>query len=149
MPDADASVDGHEGEIQQPDWVDKRRWRRITWDEHGIAMHDAERGVMFGKMKVNHPDTPFLYLNEDDPCGDMVGIHHKNLPTHMPTAEQGGGPGPSKMFVKELQEVLGLVVTDNSGCASFSEPKWAQGVEFEAKRQIFYCNEARVAALSW
>ena len=127
--------------------VEQRPRARVTWDEAGIQAHDAERGVRFGTMKIDQPDTPFLFLDADDPCGEMAAIHPKYLATHVPTAERTGA-GPHRMHVKELQDALGLVTTDEDGLASFSRPKWSHSEGFEAQRQALYRDEARVAAIS-
>ena len=149
-------------------------------------------------MKIDHPDTPFLFLDADDPCGEVAAIHPKYLSTHIPMAERtgaplcgrgpspmwgtrpfgrlasptrpvlvdprscpehplalvvparrspgrtlvGGGvyhigaPGPHQMQVKDLQDALGLVMTDEGGLASFTRPKWAHAESFGAQRQV-------------
>ena len=160
-------------------------------------------------MKIDHPDTPFLFLDADDPCGEVAAIHPKYLSTHIPMAErtgaplcgkQGafgrpasptrrwptlgaapsvlwrwscllvavlwpnlgerrclphrcaryitvtlplhcgvhhtGAPGPHQMQVKDLQDALGLVMTDEGGLASFTRPKWAHAEAFGAQRQV-------------
>ena len=55
-----------------------------------------------GTMKIDHPDTPFLFLDADDPCGEVAAIHPKYLSTHIPMAERTGahlcGRGPSPMW---------------------------------------------------
>ena len=43
-------------------------------------------------MKIDHPDTPFLFLDADDPCGEVAAIHPKYLSTHIPMAERTGAP---------------------------------------------------------
>jgi hypothetical protein len=45
-----------------------------------------------GTMKIDHPDTPFLFLDADDPCGEVAAIHPKYLSTHLPMAERTGAP---------------------------------------------------------
>lgn len=39
------------------------------------------------------------------------------------------------MQVKDLQDALGLVMTDEGGLASFTRPKWAHAEAFGAQRQ--------------
>jgi hypothetical protein len=34
---------------------------RIVWDEKNLAANDAERGVAYGTLKIDQPETPFLY----------------------------------------------------------------------------------------
>ncbi|EOD09617.1 hypothetical protein EMIHUDRAFT_432922, partial [Emiliania huxleyi CCMP1516] len=81
--------------------------RRVKWDEQGIQAHDAQRGVMFGTMKIEQLDTPFLYLDEDG-GGECVAIHPAYLPSHLPGAKQTEALRPHKMEVDELQHALGL-----------------------------------------
>jgi len=33
----------------------------IVWDEKNLAANDAERGVAYGTLKIDQPETPFLY----------------------------------------------------------------------------------------
>lgn len=47
-----------------------------------------------------------------------------------------GAPGPHQMQVKDLQDALGLVMTDEGGLASFTRPKWAHAEAFGAQRQV-------------
>ena len=34
--------------------------RRATWDESNLTANDAERGIEYGTMKIEQPETPFL-----------------------------------------------------------------------------------------
>ena len=58
--------------------------RRVTFDEDGIAVDMAERGVLYGTQKINQPETPYIYYNpEEDPdvaaqftrSGSPVKVH--------------------------------------------------------------------------
>jgi hypothetical protein len=40
------------------------------------------------------------------------------------------------MQVQDLQDALGLVMTDEGGLASFTRPKWAHAEAFGAQRQV-------------
>ena len=40
------------------------------------------------------------------------------------------------MQVKDLQDALGLVMTDEGGLASFTRPKWAHAEAFGVQRQV-------------
>ena len=99
---------------------------RVTWDEAGIQAHDAERGVRFGTMKIDQPDTPFLFLDADDPCGEIAAIHPKYLATHVPTAERtGAGPAAaavpcdSNLRTEESSSLLRLAARALSSRALF------------------------------
>jgi len=134
------------------------RRRSIKWDEANLAAHNAVRGVEFGTMKIEQPNTPFLYLLEDGADTDEaatpnMAIHSNYLPTHLPTltAAEAEAAGPRQMSAEklaELQERMGLIETNDNGEATLMEPKYAavSDAEFEAKRQAFYAGEARVGA---
>lgn len=122
---------------------EKPRVKRVRWDEPALKAHDVQRGVMFGTMKIDQLDTPFLYLEDDGSEYTDVAIHPAYLKSHVPTASQTGAPRPHKMEVDELQHALGLsslieriraVETDADGCAILS-PRWTQTDEFGAQRQ--------------
>jgi len=34
--------------------------KRVAWDEATLKQHFLERGHLYGTMKIDHPDTPFL-----------------------------------------------------------------------------------------
>ena len=89
----------------------ERPRRRIQWDEDGIQAHDAERGVLFGTMKVGGLETPYLYLEEGDEEGGTPAIHPKYLPTHVPHVEPPSAPGPYKVPLAELRHALGVLET--------------------------------------
>ena len=38
---------------------------RVTWNEDILAKHARERGVLYGTMKIDQPDTPFLVYDAD------------------------------------------------------------------------------------
>ena len=134
-----------------PPSEDGGRRRKITWDEEGIQAHDAERGVLFGTMKVDHAETPYLYLDEDDPEYGTPGIHPNYLPTHLPDATPPSKPGPYSMPVDELQAALGLLQTDEHGLVNLrptGRGRWEHADEFGLRRQELYGGEALVAAYS-
>ena len=127
------------------------RPQRIRWDEEGIRAHDAERGVLFGTMKVEHLETPYLYLDDAEPVeGELcAAIHPKYLPTHVPHASgEPTAPGPYSMPVADLRNALGLLETDEEGLVNLPRPKWAHADEFGMQRQEMYRSEAEVDALS-
>ena len=61
---------------------------RVRWNEDGIAKDMEERGKVYGTMKIDQLETPYLYLDQDG--GEEVAIHPKYLPTHVPAAEPTG-----------------------------------------------------------
>ena len=74
---------------------------RITWDEHGLATDAKERGVAYGTQKIDHPDTPYLYYDEEEPG-------------HIRAHDSGGAPhclGGEKVEVDALKRALGLVAS--------------------------------------
>lgn len=123
--------------------VNGHRPRKVRWDEEGIQAHDAERGVMFGTMKVDHVETPYLYLDVDD----SAAINSKYLPALVPKVVPPNVPGPYKMPVAALEHALGLLKTDEDGLVNLPRPKWAPA-EFGVQRQELYTGEASVAVLS-
>ena len=125
-----------------------RRPRTICWDEEGIQAHDAERGVLFGTMKVDHVETPYLYLDEANPEGDSAAINSKYLPALVPQVVPPNAPGPYTMPVAALEHALGLLKTDEDGLVNLSRPKWAHADEFGVQRQELYTREASIAVLS-
>ena len=125
-----------------------RHSRRIRWDEDGIQAHDAERGVLFGTMKVDHVHTPFLYVDSSNPEADKVSIHHNYLPTHVPHADPPQTAAPYELPVAELQHALGLLETDTEGKAHRPQPRWAHPALFAAQRTDFYTGEAHLATLA-
>jgi hypothetical protein len=38
---------------------------RIRWDESALARHRKDRGVRYGTMKIDEPETPFLVYNRE------------------------------------------------------------------------------------
>ncbi|GBG31328.1 Tetratricopeptide repeat protein 1 [Hondaea fermentalgiana] len=71
---------------------------RVSWREDEIARHYAERGVMYARMKIDQPDTPFLVYDEDL-------ARDKNL---IGTVTDKSQP-PEFVDIDALREKLGLV----------------------------------------
>ena len=42
----------------------------VKWDEESLALNESERGVKYGTMKIDHPDTPFIYYDACEVCVD-------------------------------------------------------------------------------
>jgi len=94
---------------------------RVTWNENELARHHAERGIMYARMKIDHPDTPFLVYDEEmTENRNMIGtISNKD-------AE------PEFVDIDELQAKLGLLEVEQNCAEAFDE-----------KRQEHYKNEAK------
>ena len=98
-------------------------------------------------MKVDHVETPFLYL-EADGEGDSTSINSKYLPSVVPyVAPPTGAPGAYEMPVEELRVALGLLDTDENGLVNLPRPRWVPD-EFGVQRQEMYSGEAQIATLS-
>jgi hypothetical protein len=127
--------------------------RRCKWNEESLATHAEERGVKYGTMKIDHPDTPFLYYDEDrDP---VVAVRTNMLPEAR-EKQDGAVQGDVKQEfqVEELQSKLGLVAqaaTSHESDQRFDRPKWGAAeahAEFLAKRQALYAGEAELAGIT-
>lgn len=126
--------------------------RRCKWNEESLAAHAEERGVKYGTMKIDHPDTPFLYYDEDrDP---VVAVRANMLPEarEKRNGEVEGGV-KQEFHVEELQSKLGLISQAASSHESdqrFDGPKWGAAeahAEFLAKRHALYAGEAELAGI--
>lgn len=71
---------------------------RISWDEAGLARHHAERGVLYARMKIDQPDTPFLVYDEE-----MAEKHN------MIGTIQNKDSVPEFIDIGELQAKLGVL----------------------------------------
>lgn len=49
---------------------------RVKWDNTTIENHNQERGILYGTMKVNQPDTPFLFIDSRDE--DSIRVFQKD-----------------------------------------------------------------------
>ena len=112
----------------------KKTAARIRWDEEAIKIHHEERGVKYGTMKIDQPETPFLqYDSDDDPVVRQF--------------VENGAP-PRQVDAAILQRELGLL-SAASKADDEEIPKWRQ-VEtmnkFEAKRNALYHAEALAVA---
>lgn len=80
---------------------------RVSFDEAGIAVDYAERGVLYGTQKIDQVDTPFIYPIElDEAEGDPV------VQQYTPS-----GP-PEAIKASELQRALGIVADAQAAAAA-------------------------------
>ena len=135
---------------------------RVKFDEDGIAVDYAERGVLYGTQKIDQVETPYIYYDSDeDP------IVHLNSNT---SNELGV---PQRMEAAQLQAKLGLllaqqtkattaaVATATSPMTTTTSPltaptqpsagpaKWEQAekrMDFESKRRQLYAAEGNAFA---
>jgi hypothetical protein len=104
---------------------------RAKWDEPTIAVHMKERGVLYGTMKIDHPDTPYLYYDKEN---DEAFEHVK-------------GELPKTVDITELQDRLGVLhLAQEAGAPSTPQASaLSQGQDrvsdFEARRRAHYTAE--------
>ncbi len=80
---------------------------RVSFDEAGIAVDYAERGVLYGTQKIDQVDTPFIYpISLDEAEGDPV------VQQYTPS-----GP-PEAIKASELQRALGIVADAQAAAAA-------------------------------
>ena len=106
----------------------------ITWDEEMLAEQERDRGVVYGTQKIDHPDTPFLYYDEEA----------------FPAVQEAVGAGKKVVIdAADLQKRLGLLHSQEE---RFQQPKYDLAADsseaFFEKRNDFYSGEAEVAAAS-
>lgn len=124
--------------------------RRCKWDEKSLAADAEERGVKYGTMKIDHPDTPFLYYDEErDP---VVAVRANMLPADGGKHDAAAG-AKTEFHVEELQAKLGLVAeaAEDTDDSRFTSPKWGAAEaheEFLAKRRALYAGEAEICAIN-
>jgi hypothetical protein len=134
----------------------KRVPPRVRFDEEGIAVDYAERGVLYGTQKIDQVDTPFIYYDseEDDYSSNIM------------VAEYAPDGEPQKMMASELQAKLGLLAQqqqqeqqeqerkqengETNEKTPVKEPKkWEQverRMDFESKRRMLYAQEGNTFA---
>jgi hypothetical protein len=121
--------------------------RGITWDEANISEHDAKRGIEFGTMKIDQPETPFLYLNSESASrGELCSGKGPALNGVL------DGP-PPKVTIEDMQKALGVLEeAETAGADRFADPKFASvegdGSSFEERRAALYRGEKLLAALA-
>ena len=119
--------------------------RGITWDEQTLAAQSLQRGVEYGTMKIEHPDTPFLYYDEAQSRGD----------DKQTVCEMNLGQGTKeKLSISEMQDKLELTeclakIANQSEDERFPGPKFARvDTGFGAQRTAHYGGEVELARLS-
>jgi hypothetical protein len=141
---------------------------RVKFDEDGIAVDYAERGVLYGTQTIDQVETPYIYYDSDE---DPIVHLNSN------TSEELGVP--QRMEAVELQAKLGLLLaaqtsaqttvampeatTSTTSTASSTNatpnatpnattvapPKWKQAeqrMEFESRRRELYAQEGTTFA---
>ena len=100
---------------------------KIKWDEESLAKHQAERGILYGTMKIDHPDTPFLiYDSEKAENDNLIGtIENKDAK-------------PEFVDINELQAKLGILSEAQNSGKPLIPPT------FEQKRKELYQTEGQV-----
>lgn len=108
---------------------------RARWDEETLQQHETERGVLYGTMKIDHPDTPYLYYNKEK---ETVLEYVKGQP-------------PKEVEVPDLQARLGVLhlaqetgedVTPQAAEAHETAEARERRLAFEKKRREHYKREA-------
>jgi tetratricopeptide (TPR) repeat protein len=105
---------------------------RVTWDEAGLARDARERGVLYARMRIDQPDTPFLVYDADKGKQGLIGtVAHNDAPVVY-------------VDMDELRSKLGLLETAQQGGDSVKAPpsEGAGRTDFEARRLDVYRDEA-------
>lgn len=105
---------------------------RAKWDEPTLEEHLKERGVEYGTMKIDHPDTPYLYYDKDH---DQALTYVKGeLPQTVDIHEL-----QSKLGVLHLAQEAGEEHTPHSAAISKAVADQEERISaFEAKRRAHY-----------
>ncbi|KAJ1633637.1 hypothetical protein T492DRAFT_866436 [Pavlovales sp. CCMP2436] len=110
----------------------RRTEAHAQWDEPTLEEHQKERGVVYGTMKIDHPDTPFLYYDKeaDEPFEYVKGDTPKTVDVH--ELQQ-------KLGVLHLAHVMGEEVTPHGAAISKAVDEHEKRLSaFEAKRRAHY-----------
>jgi len=100
----DAQFDSIKTEGSRVDSI-KSQGSRVTWNEPSLAQQSVERGVLYGKMKIDQPDTPFLIYDKD--MADNLNL--------IGTIENRHSE-PTFVNINELQAKLGILeILQDSG----------------------------------
>jgi len=103
---------------------------RLTWDEETLKKHEAERGVLYARMKIDQPDTPFLVYDKEKAEQNMIGTVANR------DAE------PQFVDIDDLQKKLGLLEVQQEKGDSIVGDKSA--TPFERQRTNLYKGEGEV-----
>ena len=127
---------------------------RVKFDEAGIAVDYAERGVLYGTQKIDQADTPYIYYDSDE--------EKTENPSSTMVAQYSTKGEPQRMEAADLQRKLGLLVQqqqqqqqqqqDGADQMNVKEEgsaptqKWEQAekrMDFESRRRQLYAQEGR------
>mmetsp|Transcript_13015 Transcript_13015/g.25262 ORF Transcript_13015/g.25262 Transcript_13015/m.25262 type:complete len:279 (-) Transcript_13015:231-1067(-) len=118
---------------------------RVSWKEDELARHYAERGVMYARMKIDQPDTPFLVYDEH------LAKNHNLIGTVTDKTKP-----PDFVDIDELRGKLGIVKAQQerelasekagttNGASGLSTQDTEEGSNFEVKRQQLYRSEGDI-----
>lgn len=109
---------------------------RVKWNEEGIAKDKEERGKVYGTMKIDQIETPFIYYDEDE---DPMVSQYK------PDGK------PEKLEAVKLQEALGILAEQQKGNCGGEQPiqQWEKAdrkMEFISNRNKLYNQEAVISS---
>lgn len=105
---------------------------RATWDEPTLEEHLKERGVEYGTMKIDHPDTPYLYYDKEQ--DQALTFVKGELPQTVDIHEL-----QSKLGVLHLAQETGDEHTPHSAAISKAVADQEERISaFEAKRRAHY-----------
>lgn len=105
---------------------------RAKWDEPTLEEHQKERGVEYGTMKIDHPDTPYLYYDKEH--DQALTYVRGELPRTVDIHELQG-----KLGVLHLAQQAGEPHTPRSAAISKAVADQEERISaFEAKRRAHY-----------
>ncbi len=109
---------------------------RVKFNEEGIAKDMEERGKIYGTMKIDQIETPFIYYDEDE--DPMVSQYKPD-------------GNPQKMEAVKLQEALGILAEQQKGNCGGEQPlqQWEKAdrrMVFISNRDKLYSQEAVVSS---
>lgn len=103
---------------------------RVSWNEESLAKHQSERGVLYARMKIDQPDTPFLVYDEElasnqNLIGTVKDRHSE----------------PEFVDIADLQAKLGILQVDQAKGMNIVGDKSAS--VFEQRRKEIYKKEGQ------
>jgi len=102
----------------------------LTWNEEILAKHAKERGVLYGTMKIDHPDTPFLVYDEE-----MADKHNK-----IGTVKDANAT-PEFVDIAALQKKLGILEEEQLSGKELVNIGQDSETQFKDKRRRWYKEE--------